>query len=186
MEHADNEDSELITAAAAGDGRAWSQLVDRHAPLVWSVGRGCGLQKEDAEDVAQTVFTALVRRLPHLRDHAALSGWLVVSAKREAWRVSTRNRLHAGRGGDSEEAQGQVAPGDPGLIERQHAVRASLARQDARCRTLLIELFGVGDQPSYEDIADRLGLLPNSVGPTRRRCLDKLLEDLEKSAKGLF
>jgi DNA-directed RNA polymerase specialized sigma24 family protein len=71
-------------------------------------------------------------------------------------------------------------------MERQQAVRASLSRLDERCRTLLIELFGIGDQPSYEDVADRLGLLPNSVGPTRRRCLDKLLEDLEKTTKGLF
>ena len=40
--------------------------------------------------------------------------------------------------------------------------------------------------PSYEQIAERLGVQPNSVGPTRRRCLDLLLKDLQETAQDLF
>ena len=185
MEDAKDYKAELIEAAAGGDRQAWTKIVQEHASLVWSVGRGCGLSREDSEDVAQTVFAALVRRLPHLRDRAALSGWLVVAAKRESWRISARNRRLRNDGGESA-AHVESEPAELDTLERQQAVRASLARLDSRCQDLLTELFGIGDTPSYEVIAKRLGLRPNSVGPTRRRCLDQLLEDLQETAQDLF
>ena len=186
MEYLEHTNEEVIEAAARGDAVAWRRIVTDHASLVWSVARGCGLQQNDAEDVAQTVFSALIRRLPHLRDRSALSGWLVVSAKREAWRISARNR-RLSQGTSHEQAEPQIEDGTPNEeMERMQAVRASLSRLDDRCRTLLIELFGVGETPSYEQIAERLGVQPNSVGPTRRRCLDLLLKDLQETAQDLF
>ena len=71
-------------------------------------------------------------------------------------------------------------------LERKQAVRAALGRLDAKCRNLLLELFGTQARPSYEDLAQRLGLSPNSIGPTRQRCLQALLEDLEANSGETF
>lgn len=181
------EHASLFEAAVRGDGRAWTQLVNLHAPLVWSVARGCGLSRDDAEDVAQVVFAALVRRLPHMQDPAKISGWLVVSAKRESWRVSAMNRRNSAKNPD--DIQDSSAPfQEPDLerLERQEAVRDSLRRLDKRCQTLLIELFGSSDSPSYKVVAERLGLSANSLGPTRQRCLQQLMEDLQRTSGETF
>ena len=184
--HGTSDDRALIASAQRGDDRAWQDLVERHGQLVWSIGRRCGLAPDDAEDLVQSVFTILVRRLPDLDASINLAGWLVVTAKREAWRASERTRRH--RGVDLEDGHHPVDHTEPEAesFERQQAVREALAALGSRCRELLTDLFGRAEAPSYEEVARRLGLAVNSVGPTRRRCLEDLLKHLRDHAGGLF
>lgn len=88
---------------------------------------------------------------------------------------------------NSDELQPEAPEEEPESeqFERQQAVRAAVSRLDNRCQALLMELFGRTDA-SYEEIARRLGLAPNSIGPTRRRCLEKLLTDLRERANTVF
>ena len=53
----------LVERARVGDSGAWDQLVQRYAPLVWSVCRHYGLAGADADDVAAGVWLRLVERL---------------------------------------------------------------------------------------------------------------------------
>ena len=69
-------------------------------------------------------------------------------------------------------------------MEEQHLVRAALAELDERCRRLLTMLFCRADTPPYSEIAASLGTTEGSIGPTRARCLKKLLGALNKG--GLF
>ena len=176
----------LIDAALQGDGRSWQELVERYGPLVWSVGRDCGLVHQDREDLAQTVFTILLRQLPHLRDRSAITGWLVVTAKREAWRMSARARKAPTSSDEILAMQGQNHERETEQYEREQAVREAVAKLDRRCQELLQALFGQGETPSYEAIAKRLGIRPNSVGPTRRRCLEKAFQHLDEDHGVLF
>lgn len=189
----ENDDLQLVVAAARGDGQAWRELIDRYAQLVWGVSRGCGLSAADAEDVSQLVFSSLVRRIAHIEDPAALGGWLLVTTKREAWRLAASNRRRTEkRQQQAEETSNnlhdsQPAPdGDAIDFERRNAVQLALARLDDRCRDLLMAFFGAPKEPGYDQIAKRLGMRPNSVGPTRRRCLDKLLAHLDAESGDLF
>ena len=176
-----------MEAAIQGDSKAWSTLVEHYAPLVWSVARGCGLNSADGEDVSQTVFAALIRNLPHLQDASRIAGWIVVTAKRESWRVSAQNRRRAGQSGDAlDNADAPFKEPDIEQLERQQAVRAALGRLDGKCRDLLLELFGTHTQTRYSDLAKRIGLSPNSIGPTRQRCLQALLDDLEANSGETF
>src|SRR6185437_16213097 len=43
----------LSTRAAAGDQRAWDEIVERYAPMVWSISTWFRLSDRDLEDVAQ-------------------------------------------------------------------------------------------------------------------------------------
>jgi DNA-directed RNA polymerase specialized sigma24 family protein len=56
----------------------------------------------------------------------------------------------------------------------------SLERLDERCRKLLTMLFYTEEPPSYAEIAATIGGTEGSIGPTRARCLQKLLRLLEK------
>jgi RNA polymerase sigma factor (sigma-70 family) len=65
-------------------------------------------------------------------------------------------------------------------LEEQHLVRAALTDLDGRCRTLLQMLFYAPESPPYSEIAAALGTSEGSIGPTRARCLKKLLGVLKK------
>lgn len=172
-------DAELIARCLADDQDAWRRLVDRYSALVHSVPRRYGLSRADADDVYQTVFARLVRRLPLIRDHSRLAAWLVQTASRETWRVRNRGRRTAPI---DPAALDPAAPDAPTLAEfetEQH-VREALLELDPRCRNLLTLLFSESPRPSYDQVAERLGIPVGSLGPTRSRCLEKLGQLLQE------
>jgi RNA polymerase sigma factor (sigma-70 family) len=77
----------LVTRARSGDKRAWDDLVERYAPLMWSICRSHHLSTADADDVHQSVWLQLVRQLDKIREPTALPGWLVTTTRRECGRV---------------------------------------------------------------------------------------------------
>ena len=79
--------TDLVTCARNGDKQAWDALVERYAPLIWSICRRHRLAGADAEDVGQSVWLQLVDQLDKVRDPAALPGWLATTTRRECARV---------------------------------------------------------------------------------------------------
>ena len=71
--------ADLVTRAKNGEQQAWDALVERYAPLIWSICRRHRLADVDADDVAQGVWLRLVDQLDKVRDPAALPGWLVTT-----------------------------------------------------------------------------------------------------------
>ncbi|MEE2973258.1 MAG: sigma-70 family RNA polymerase sigma factor [Planctomycetota bacterium] len=183
---AKSDDSELVAQALQGDGGAWTALVEKYGQLVWSVGRRSGLSRTDSDDLVQAVFAILVGRLRDLRDRDRLAGWLVVTARREAWRLSKRARRE--RATDPDHLPESDAEGEDAEEQafRRQAVREAMARLGSRCRDLLVKIFGGTQTPGYDELAKSLGLNPNSIGPTRRRCLEELLEHLKADPDGLL
>jgi Sigma-70 region 2 len=53
----------LVTRAANGQEQAWDALVERYAPLIWSICRKHRLGNADADDVGQRVWLQLVDHL---------------------------------------------------------------------------------------------------------------------------
>ena len=167
-------DAELIAACRSRDPRAWANLVDRASPLVFAISRRCGLDDGDAEDVAQSVFATLLNSLDTLRDPRAFWGWLATTTRREAIRASQRTRRERGPAARTE-AQENAAP-DTADVEELAAVRRALDDLGGRCKDLLEALFLRSDSADYEAVARALNVPVGSIGPTRRRCLAKLLE----------
>src|ERR1700758_4923924 len=50
----------LVIRARNGDKQAWDALVERYAPLIWSICRRHRLDDADAGDVGQSVWLRLV------------------------------------------------------------------------------------------------------------------------------
>jgi len=51
--------TDLVTRASTGDKQAWDALVERYAPLIWSICGKYRLSRADAEDVGQNVWLRL-------------------------------------------------------------------------------------------------------------------------------
>lgn len=166
-------DATLIERCLAGDSRSWNELVERYGRLVYSVPRRYGLSDSDSEDVFQHVFISLYRALEQVRDTNRLSSWLITTAHRETWRIGKKSsrypyldeQIHDVSAPEEEDAE---------TWERQDAVRTALVELGGTCEALLRALFMEKDDPSYEAIAERLGMKIGSIGPTRARCFSKL------------
>ena len=169
--------TDLVTRARTGDKQAWDTLVERYAPLIWSICCRYRLGA-DAEDISQSVWLRLVGQLGKIRDPAALPGWLATTTRRECLRLlgAARGPLADGYVVDAEavpDEQVRIAEEEV-LVAERHAVLREAFRDLAPCDQQLIALL-IEDPPvPYAEISARLGIPMGSIGPTRRRCLDKL------------
>lgn len=170
----------------AGDDGALEELVGLLTPVLWHTVRAYDLEADQAEDVVQTTWLALLRHRGSVRDPQAVGGWLTTTARREAWRVSRQQR----RSRPAEE--GELEAGAPSMPSPE--TRAVLEDEDARlwsavttlsqrCQRLL-RVVAFADRPHYGELAADLGMPVGSIGPTRRRCLDKLRQLLDEQPAG--
>jgi RNA polymerase sigma factor (sigma-70 family) len=167
----------LFAAYRDGDSSKMSDLVRLLTPILWHTVRASRLDNATAEDVVQTVWLALVRRADTISEPLAVLQWMVVTAKREAWRVArTQARVQP------EDMEGSPPSGPDSF----HPVEDEVVRDDVqnrlwhhisqlpeRCRALL-RVIAFADRPDYADLAKALDMPQGSIGPTRGRCLAKL------------
>ena len=170
--------TDLVTRARKADQQAWDALVERYAPLIWSICRRHRLDDADAADVSQTVWLQLVDHLDTIHDPAALPGWLTTVTRRECLHIpgATWRPPAGGNVIDAEtipDEQDATAEQELLAAERHAALREALGDLPPSGQQLILLLLQ--DPPlSYADISAHLGVPVGSIGPTRRRCLDKL------------
>ncbi len=175
---ADSSVGDLVARARSGDRQAWDAIVERYAPLIWSICRRHRLGRADADDVGQSVWLRLLDQLDRVREPAALPGWLSTTTRRECLRVlSAAQGPHATIYAlDVESLPDQRAgTADQELLaaERHAALRAAFTQLPPNGQQLLALL--TADPPTpYADISAQLGIPVGSIGPTRSRYLDKI------------
>jgi RNA polymerase sigma factor (sigma-70 family) len=167
----------LVTRARTGDKQAWDALVERYAPLVWSICRQYRLSAAHAEDVGQNVWLRLVEHLDTLRDPAALPGWLATTTRRECCQfLRSEHRLGAvaaTAGQDIPDDQAVAAEQQLLIAERHAVLREAFTHLPPRHQQVLALL--IQDPPvPYAQISATLGIAVGSIGPLRRRCLQRL------------
>jgi RNA polymerase sigma factor (sigma-70 family) len=167
----------LFSAYRDGDGAAMAGLVHTLTPILWHTVRASRLDTAAAEDVLQTVWLSLVRHADTISEPAAVLQWMIVSTKRESWRVARGQAkvrpedvetTHAAEATHRPSVEDEVARGQADATLWQH-----IARLPERCRTLL-RVIAFADRPDYAELARTLGMPQGSIGPTRGRCLAKL------------
>jgi RNA polymerase sigma factor (sigma-70 family) len=171
--------TDLVRRASSGDRLAWDAVVEQYAPLIWCICRRYRLRDVDTEDVGQAVWLHLVQHLDSLRDPAALPGWLAITIRRECHRVLrvTRN-LPAAEQELQNMPDEQTASAEHEVLvaERNAALREAFGRLPPGCQRLLTLL--ISDPPvPYAEISARLGIPVESIGPNRRRYLERLRRD---------
>lgn len=175
-------DSELVKRCLAGRAEAWELLIHRYRRLIYSIPVSYGFDSEQADEIFQSVSLKLLEKLPKIRKTESLASWISTTTRRECWHQSKQRRQNV----PLEDEHGEtLIDEDPKILarivalERQHAVALAMQKLDSRCRQLLSALYYEDPTPSYEEISRRLDRPVGSLGPTRRRCIEKLKKIFE-------
>ena len=176
---------EVFRRYRAGQPEAMGELVAMLTPILWHTVRAQRLDKQATEDVLQTTWLALVRSAGSISDPRAVLQWLIVSARREAWRVirAESRQTPYEIAEDAIRTPEQDLPENVVLREVSDKLLWShIAALPERCRTLL-RVIAFADRPDYPELARSLGMPIGSIGPTRGRCLAKLRASLSADAR---
>lgn len=169
----------LFRAYRAGDEAKIGDLVALVTPILWHTARAQRLDRELAEDVVQSTWLALVRSADSVSDPQAILQWLIISTRREAWRVVRRADRDEPREFVSDDIVSPEQPPEDQVLRSDTDARLweHIAQLSVRCQALL-RVIAFADRPDYSSVAESLGMPVGSIGPTRGRCLAKLREQL--------
>ncbi|CAN5367516.1 sigma-70 family RNA polymerase sigma factor [soil metagenome] len=177
-------DEELVAACRRGDESAWEEITYKYQKLLYSIPRRAGLGQDLAGDVLQDVFTTLFIKLDQLEKPEFLRAWLITTTRHKTIHLITRETRGRPRSIDDDENDPafeiiDTAPlADDVLIrlERQEKIETAFTKIEERCRRLLMMLYLDDEKIPYSEIVDLLDIPLGSIGPTRARCLQKLLK----------
>ncbi len=175
-------DRDLVAACRRGDELAWERIWREYGALVKAVARRTGCTADETDDVLQRAALVALEGIERLRDSGRLAGWLAGIARFQALEVIRQRR-------PSEEISDSTAvvdddTGDRLSVAQQLAIlHRAFAELESRCRRLLDRLELREPPDSYADVAADEGLSATSIGPIRRRCLDRLRKIVEKLSR---
>ena len=191
-------EAELLERCRRGQADAWDELFDLHYA---AAGRfifqlGSDFSHEDAEEICQEVFLAVIRNLQSFHGESQFQTWLFRIAAnkardfRERRNAAKRGNGHAPISLQAEDPESGLtldppaeSPGPDELImtaEKMALVREALDLLGEPCREI-IELRYFADL-SYEELSRTLKLNPKTVSSRLSKCLDRL----EGMARKLF
>ncbi|MFC3078339.1 RNA polymerase sigma factor [Phenylobacterium terrae] len=171
IRYASLHDVELAGHAAAGDRRAFGELVRRHGSAVRGLLRRMGAAPAEADDAAQDAFLAAFERITEFRGEGTFAGWVKrIAARGYLRRLQKERRLLAilaEGAADADPAragEGEAA----GLIDLDEGLKG-LAPAERLCVSLC---FGAG--VSHSEAAEALNLPLGTVKSHVKRGLEKL------------
>ena len=171
----------LLKAAQAGRSGALDELISSCRPYVETKARRYAWTNTDPDDIVQEVWIQLIDYLPRIREPLALLGWLNVVTRRLAAHLGHRNgRAIPTEIGDevaSASCTEEQALANDEQRQVTSAIREALGHLDDTDRSLLLLLHPESGSPGYGEISRRVHRPVGSLGPTRRRLLDRLGQD---------
>lgn len=181
-------DEELVERARGGDESAWETIVYKYQNLLYSIPLRAGLRRDLAADVLQEVFTTLFQKIETLEKPEFLRAWLVTTTQHKTIHLIHRETRGKPKSIDELESTVGFEVIDPTLspderliqLEEEKQIEDALAAIDERCRRLLTLLYLDRHRTPYAEIARMLDIPLGSIGPTRARCLEKLIKLLPK------
>lgn len=160
-----------------GNESKMADLVRMLTPILWHTARAARLDTATAEDVLQSVWLTLVRKSDSITEPLAVLQWMVVTTKRESWRVAKSQAKTRPEDmettGTADRLSEESVEDEVIRDETEHRLWEHIESLPERCRTLL-RVIAFADRPDYAELAKALGMPQGSIGPTRGRCLAKL------------
>ncbi|MBX3482293.1 RNA polymerase sigma factor [Phenylobacterium sp.] len=174
LSFASQHDVELCAYAAAGERRAFGELVRRHGSAVRNLLRRMGAQAAEADDVAQDAFLAAFERISEFRGEGTFTGWVKrIAARLYLRRLQREKRLAALAAEEGrEEADAAAGLGNGGDADRRMDLEEAMKALSAPERLCVSMCYGAG--LSHGEAAEALNLPLGTVKSHVKRGLDKL------------
>jgi RNA polymerase sigma factor (sigma-70 family) len=178
----------LVAGALDGHEAAWTALVERLERVVWKSVNMMTTDREIREDAFAATWLRLAERLDTIREPHKLPGWLATTACNEVRQIGRQRSRQPLAGSEAMRDDATHALGgldaswsdegdlDRGLLadERARDVRTAFGRLDDGCRELITVLVLADPPLPYDEASELLGRPIGSLGPTRKRCLEKM------------
>ena len=178
---------QLVAACRKGEPEAWDEVLERYGRLIWSVARRLGAREDEAEEVFQRTWIAVVEGIHQLKKADRLASWIAGTARHQTLQLITEQARQRRAASLDEQAMANNEPiahddAEAALARVQEAATLydALDRLELRCRELLEMLFFEDPAPDYREISRRTGLAMGSIGPIRARCLKRLKQQYGK------
>jgi RNA polymerase sigma-70 factor (ECF subfamily) len=187
----------LVRLRDPKDERAWAEFLEVYEPLIQGLARRKGLQKADADDLAQEVFRAVAGAIGRYDPDPArgsFRGWLFRIARNLMVNLLVAQGRHPRGAGGTDLVQ---------LLEAQPAPEADeTALFDAEYRRRLFTWASERVRPAFRDptwrafwrtgvegedvaaVAASLGLSPGAVYIARSRVMARIRREIEELEGG--
>lgn len=176
VEHRD--EGRLVAEAAAGDRRAFAELVRRHQQEVYTLAVRLLADRELAADVMQDALIRAWRALPDFRGDAAFGTWIYRITVNAAWSARRRARRHQTEVLEEAEhpVSDDVAEAGEAMHIRQQMIGA-LGRLPVGLRSVVVmkDVYGW----THAEIADALDISVAAAKVRLHRGRTALRRDLE-------
>ena len=174
-------DVELAASAAAGDRRAYGELVRRHGSAVRGLLRRLGADSATADDLAQDAFMTGFEQAAEFRGEGTFGAWIKkIAARLYLKKVKREARLIFSDSVEPvEDVMARDASGDAASrIDLDEALKA-LSRGERLCVSLCY-----GADWSHAEAAEALNIPIGTVKSHVKRGLDKLRAKLARPEEG--
>ena len=163
-------DERILVDNALRDPAAFSEIVNRHKAMVFSVAYNFFGNRTIAEDIAQDAYLELFRNLGKLESDLHLTFWLRQTVTRKCidWNRRLKHRRHQPIE-DAPEPRFEEQPRDPILADELARMVATLP---GKMRLVVILRFQ--EDLKLAEIGEVLNMPVNTVKTTLRRALERL------------
>ncbi len=193
MEHRQNsEDASLVRRIQQGDELAFREVVERYQTKVYSIIYGILRSRNDADDIAQQVFTKVFFSIGRFDSRSALLTWIYKITVNECYDYLRKRRVRrlVYESDFSEEEALRLSRSEP-AVDAKPSVESDIARRDyvvkllsrisSEDRNLL--LLKEVEGHSVEELAQMTGMNQNTVKVKLFRARQKLLKAARRLAR---
>ena len=192
VDHKNSQEAALIRRVQAGDELAFREVVERYQSKIFSIIHGILRNHNDAEDIAQQVFTKVYFSVGNFDFRSSLLTWVYKITVNECYDYLRKKRVRklvyesdfsqedTQRMEASEPAVDQRPAVDERLANREFALKLlSKVSEEDRSLILLKEVEG----HSVEELAGMTGLNENTIKVKLFRTRQKLLKAAQRLGK---
>ena len=185
----DTPEAEVVRRAQGGDEAAFRQIVERHRSKVFSIIYGIVRNRNDAEDIAQQVFTKIYFSLKGFDFRSSLITWVYKIAVNECYDYLRKQKVRKlvyesdlgeddARSLENSPMVVEKAPSASATVERRDFLMKLLEKVSEEERLLLIqkEVEGL----TVEELARMTGLNENTIKVKLFRARQKLVKAAAK------
>jgi len=189
VDHKNSDEAALVRRVQSGDELAFREIVERYQTKIFSIIYGILRNHNDAEDIAQQVFTKVYFSIRNFDFRSSLLTWIYKITVNECYDYLRKKRVRklvyesdfsqedAQRMESSEPAVDPGSPVDTRLADKDLAVKL-LAKVSAEDRSLI--LLKEVEGHSVEELAQMTGLNENTIKVKLFRTRQKLLKAAQR------